>query len=129
MNVSSYYSAACVSAYVQTESTLLRWVQQYQTHMIVTDSVRCPWWVGGGGVAGAAAVPAAVLGNSGAPAAGQDKIYKWPCPVHGVDAEHVFPPNLHAGTIAQAPSGAPLEICNICVASTNTALLVPKYKY
>ena len=25
----------------------------------------------------------------------------WPCPVHGVDSEHVFPPNLHAAAIAQ----------------------------
>ena len=93
------------------------------------DSHRlCPMSLGGGwgGVAAAAAVPAAASGNSAVPAAGQDKIYKWPCPVHGVDAEHVFPPNLHASTIAQAPSGASLEICNICFASLNTALLVQK---
>ncbi len=25
----------------------------------------------------------------------------WPCPVHGVDSEHVFPPNLHSAAIAQ----------------------------
>ena len=31
-------------------------------------------------------------------AAGQSA---WPCPVHGVDSEHVFPPNLHAAAIAQ----------------------------
>jgi hypothetical protein len=25
----------------------------------------------------------------------------WPCPVHGVDSEHVFPPHLHSAAIAQ----------------------------
>ena len=74
-------AAACCSP-SGVEHSLQQWVLRHKTHMIITDSLRSPWGssptgegVGGGGV--------------------------WRCPVHGVDAEHVFPPHVHAAGIAQ----------------------------